>query len=252
MNRILWIEPVGTDLFEQGLWEYMDNVKRPDTEVRVVSLKRGPMHLEYHYYGALVLADTLHRVKQAEEDGYDAAVIGCFYDPGLREAREITTQMVVTAPAEASMLIAASLGHRFSVIVGRTKWIPKMHENVVNLGLISRLASFESVGLGVRDFQKDKEETERRLTEAARRAVQEKLAEVLILGCTMEYGFYQGLQEKFGVPVIDPVIAALKHAEFMIELRRNFGWGHSKVYDYESPPQEEVIGWKLEEQYPGE
>jgi allantoin racemase len=41
--------------------------------------------------------------------------------------------LVVTAPAEASMHIAVTLGQRFSIIVGRTKWIPLMRENVIKL-----------------------------------------------------------------------------------------------------------------------
>lgn len=94
-------------------------------------------------------------MKSAEKEGYDAAVIGCFYDPGLMEAREILDKMVVTAPAEASMHIAATMGHKFSIIVGRNKWIPQMMENVVNCGLKDKFASFKSVGLGVCDFHKD-------------------------------------------------------------------------------------------------
>src|SRR5450756_2504236 len=128
--------------------------------------------------------DTLYLIRQAENDGVDAAVIGCFYDPGLREAREITERMVVTAPAEASMHIASTLGHTFSIIVGRNKWIPQMHENVVKYGFRDRLASFKSVDLGVYDFMKDVNETNRRLTAAAREAVEQDRAEVVILGCT--------------------------------------------------------------------
>ena len=63
-------------------------------------------------------------IKKAEKENFDAAVIGCFYDPGLKEAREIAEKLVVTAPAEASMHIAVTLGQRFSIILGRTKWIP--------------------------------------------------------------------------------------------------------------------------------
>lgn len=250
MPKILWINPVGTADYDQALQEWIDTAKRPETQVDVVSLDRGPKHLEYHYYEALILADVLHLVKRAEKEGYDAAIPGCFYDPGLREAREITDRIVVTAPAEASMLIAATLGHRFSIIVGRKKWIPKMRENAVNYGLVERLASFESVELGVEDFQKDKEETERRLAEAAQRAIENKLAEVIILGCGYQFGFYQVLQKKLGVPVIDAVVAALKHAEMGIELRKRFGWGHSKCCEYESPPAEEIKTWELPDQYP--
>ena len=249
MAKVLWINPVGTDLFDRPIAEFLEGAKAPGTEIDVVSLPRGPMHLEYHYYEALILADTLHEVRRAEVEGYDAAVIGCFYDPGLREAREIAERLVVTAPAESAMHIAATLGHSFSIIVGRKKWIPKMHENVVKYGFAEHLASFKSVDLGVYDFQKDKAETARRLREAAKEAVEKDRAEVIILGCTIEFGFYQELQEELGVPVIDAVIAPLKYAEFLVELRERFGWSTSKVYGYQSPPPAEIRDWGLEEQY---
>ncbi len=248
-KRILWINPIGSDDFDPPMQVFLETGKHPETEIDVVSLNRGPLHLEYHYYEALILADTLHRVKQGENEGYDAAVIGCFYDPGLREAREITNCLVVTAPAEASMHIAATLGHRFSIIVGRKKWIPQMHENVVNYGFEDRLASFKSVELGVYDFQRDLVETAKRLRAAAKEAVKNDLAEVIILGCTAQFGFYKELQEDLGVPVIDAILAPLKYAEFLIELKGRFGWSQSKRYGYEGPPKEEIMKWNLEKQY---
>jgi len=249
MSKILFINPVGTDQFDKPIQEFLETAKAPETELDVVSLKRGPMHLEYHYYEALILADTLHVVRQAELDGYDAAVIGCFYDPGLREAREITDRLVVTAPAEAAMHIATTLGHTFSVLVGRKKWIPKMHENVVKYGFSEQLASFKSLDMGVYDFQKDPKETARRMRAATKEAVEKDGAEVIILGCTIEFGFYKELQKEFQVPVIDAVLAPLKYAEFLVDLRNRFHWSHSKIYGYQSPPQDEIESWKLEEQY---
>src|SRR5437016_14471466 len=113
------------------------------TNVDLVSLKRGPWHVEYHYYESLVLADLLHEVKAAENRGYDGVVLGCFYDLGLQEAREISERTVVTSPAESTMLLACSPGYKFSVIVGRKKWIPQMMDNVVKCGLKDRLASLD-------------------------------------------------------------------------------------------------------------
>ena len=248
-NRILFINPFKGQIFEQPIKAFIEKEKRSDTEVEVVSLKRGPEHLEYHYYEALTLVDTLETIKHAEKQGYDAAVIGCFYDPGLREAREITDRMIVTAPAESSMHIATTLGHLFSIIVGREKWIPKMHENVVDYGFKEKLASFKSVGLGVHDFHKDEAETAKRLKEAAKEAVEQDRAEVVILGCTIQFGFYKELQGYLGVPVIDAILAAFKYAEFLIELRNRFGWSHSKIYSFESPPEEEIRSWGLDTQY---
>ena len=249
MTKILFIDPVGTNLFDQPIKEYLETAKRPETQVDVVSLQRGPMHLEYHYYEALVLADTLHAVRKAELDGYDAAVIGCFYDPGLFEAREITERLVVTAPAEAAMHIATTLGHTFSILVGRRKWIPKMHENVVKYGFSDQLASFKSLDMGVHDFQKDPAKTAQRMRDAAREAVEVDGAEVIILGCTIEFGFYKELQEELGVPVIDAILAPFKYAEFLTELKGRFSWTHSKIYGYQSPPRTEIAEWKIEEQY---
>jgi len=248
-KRIAYLTPVGPNPLDIVFKEYLDPIKGSDTELEVFSLSRGPQHLEFHYYEALVLLDTLHWIRQKEKEGYDAAIIGCFYDPGLREAREITQRMVVTAPAEASMHIASTLGNSFSIIVGRNKWIPAMQENVVKYGFKDRLASFKSVDLGVLDFQNDVSETNRRLTQAAKEAVEADRAEVVILGCTAQLGFYKELQDLLNVPVIDVAIAAVKYAEFLIEIRNRFGWGHSKKYGYESPPLEEIKSWRIAEQY---
>ena len=234
--RVLYINPVGSPQFDAGMKDVLQKSASVGTEVEVVSLKRGPWHVEYMYYEALVLADVLHAVKRAENDGYDAVVLGCFYDLALQEAREVSERMVVTAPAESCMLHACSLGDRFSIVVGRRKWIPQMMGNVTRYGLRDRLASFKVLNLGVLDFQKEKEETERRQRKAIREAIEEDGAEVIILGCTAEFGFWATLQKEFHVPVLDPVIVLFKHAEYLAGLRNRFGWGHSKIGGYESPP----------------
>jgi len=69
------------------------------------------------------------------------------------------------------------------------------------------------------------------------------------LGCTIQFGFYKELQDYVGVPVLDAILATLKYAELLIELKRRFNWSQSKAYGYESPPEEEIINWKLEEHY---
>ena len=247
--RVLFVNPVGNPQFDAGMKGVLQKSASEGTDVDVVSLKRGPWHVEYMYYEALVLADVLHTVKQAENDGYDAVVLGCFYDLALQEAREISEKMVVTAPAESCMLHACSLGDRISIVVGRRKWVPQMMGNVVRYGLRDRLASFKVLNLGVLDFQKEKKETESRQRKVIREAVEEDGAEVIILGCTAEFGFWETLQKEFHVPVLDPVIVPFKHAEHLVGLRDRFGWGHSKIGAYESPPMGEMIEWKLAEQY---
>lgn len=248
-KRILFINPIASSDYDDQIQESLEAGKSQDTRIKVVSLEKGPLHLDYHYYETLVLAPILHLVKQAEREGYDAAIIGCFYDSGLEAAREITHKLVVAAPAESCLHIAASLGHSFSIIVTRDKTIPKMRQNVVKYGFREHLASFKSIALGVGDLQKNQTETARKMKVLAKEAVERDLAEVIILGCTIQFGFYKELQEYLGVPVLDAILATLKYAELLIELKKRFNWSQSKVYGYESPPKEEIINWKLEEQY---
>ncbi|MEM3191439.1 MAG: aspartate/glutamate racemase family protein [Candidatus Micrarchaeaceae archaeon] len=248
MNKILWINPVGWNIFDQPLRENFRKYVDSKTRVDVVSLSKGPRHLEYQFYEALEGVDILRTIKRAETSGYDAAVIGCFYDPYLSEAREIS-DIVITAPAESSMSIALSLGHKFSIIVGRKKWIPQMEENVIKYGLKDRLASFKSIDMGVLDFQRNKSETEKRLISAGRDAIERDMAEVIILGCTAEFGFFEKMQEELGVPIIDATLAPLLMASFFIDLKKKAGLSHSKIGKYAAPPLNEILEWELEKEY---
>ncbi|ADE02107.1 aspartate/glutamate racemase family protein [Haloferax volcanii] len=248
MTEILWVDPVGHDDFSGDIEALLQNAARDSTSVDVASLDRGPHHVEYHYYEALVTPDVLHTVKRAENNGYDATVIGCFYDLGLEAAREVSDAMPVAAPAEATTHLAATLGASFSVVVGRQKWIPQMRERIHAYGFRDQLASFRPVDLGVLDFQDDPETTKSRLRDAARSAVEEDGAEVIILGCTAEYGFHEELQSDLGVPVLDAVTAPFKYAELLADLAE-LGWTHSKVGGYESPRPDEITCWGITDDY---
>jgi allantoin racemase len=244
MTQVLWINPLGTDVFDEPIRDELERVKRPDTEVDVRSLGRGPHHLEYACYEAAAVPDILATLVQAEREGFDAAVIGCFYDTGLRPAREVTSRLAVAAPCESAVHIASTLGDSFSVVVGRRKWVPEMRDNVIRYGYGTRLASFKVLELGVHDFQADPAETHRRIASAGREAVERDGAEVIVLGCTAEFGFFEQLQDELGVPVIDATVAPFKYAELLGEAAR-LGWLPSKVGGYASPPEDELEAFGL-------
>jgi allantoin racemase len=122
-----------------------------------------------------------------------------------------------------------------------------MRDNVLRYGYGDRLASFKVLELGVHDFQADPPKTHRRILAAGREAVESDGAEVIVLGCTAEFGFYEQLQEELGVPVIDATVAPFKVAELLGELAR-LGWRPSKVGGYASPPAAELEAFGLAEQ----
>jgi allantoin racemase len=235
MLRILFINPIGSDIVDEGMLETIKKIKRPDVEAKVVHLSKGPVHMEYHYYEHLNLGETLEWVKWAEKEGYDAVVIGCFYDPGFREAKELVTIPVVPV-GMVTMHVAATLGHKFSVIVGRRKWIPRIESNVFMYGLERKLASFRVINFTVPRMAEEPEKLKGAILEEAKKAIEEDGAEVIVLGCTFESGFMRELVGKLRVPVLDPVVTSWKFAEMMADLYRKVGLTHSKLYGFEPPP----------------
>lgn len=242
--KIMYFSPIaGGEEHDKVFADMARDNKLPGTEVHVTSLpasEGGFTHIEFRSYEAMVTRAIVRAARAAHREGFDAFAIGCFYDTALHDARELSGDMIVTAPCMASCEIAATLANRFGVIVGRRKWVNQMEATVREHGHGHRLSGFYHVELGVNDFQKDHAETGRRLIEAGRKAVEEDHAEALILGCTMEVGFYRDVEQRLGVPVIDPSIAALKRAEYAAILKRQCGWVPSRKWSCEAPSEEEL------------
>lgn len=243
MTRILWINPVGTDAYDAPIADELRREAAPSTRVDVCSLPGvGPQHLEWNALEAVVAGPTMGVIRWATEQGYDAAVIGCFYDPFLRAARELSGSMAVTAPAEACLRIASTVGEQVSILVGRKKWIPEMQENVVKYGNAEHLASFRVLGMSVDEFQAQPERTQERIMAESKLAVSEDRADAIVLGCTIEFGFYRKIQEQVGVPVIDAITAPLRYAEFLATIGADHGWRTSRAGGYDAVPERE-LGW---------
>jgi len=235
-RRIAFLNIFRGHVYDADYQAVVNAAKRPDTEVNVWSFPRSEdgsegdvrHQLKLHRYESLTLQATLERVQEAQANGYDGFVIGCFNDPALVEAREVAERLVVVAPCEASLHLAATWGRRFSILTGRRIDAPPIEENVRHYGFESRLASIRTIDVAIASFQDDPERTRKRLIEVGTKAVREDGADVLLLGCTNYFGLYETVQEAVGVPVIDPIVSSLKFAEFLIDLRQ-FGWRYQRV-----------------------
>jgi allantoin racemase len=235
MAEIVWVNPVGSGAFDDETATLIEAVRSPEHVARIRHLDEGPPHLEYHMYEHEALSPMLAIMREAEADGCHAGVIGCFYDGGLRELREALT-MPVVGMAEASLLLASTMGHKFSIIVGRRKWIPKMSDNVVLQGFERRLASFRSVDMGIPEVAADPELFFDRVLAAGRLAVEEDGAEVIVLSEIATPAFWERAQEELPVPLVDPGVACWKWAELVADLHERLGISHSKVYGFEAAP----------------
>jgi len=247
-SKIMYLNPVGFDAYDAFFATMIKDNKFPDSEVHVTSLNAsvGQMdNLEYRTYNALIASDLIKATRQASNEGFDALIIGCFYDPYLLDSREFSGDMVVIGPCQSSIEIALKLSNKFSIIVGQKKWENEMHSTIKEYGYEGHLASFRDVGMTVPEFQKDHKITEQKLMDATQLAIEKDGAESIILGCTLEFGFFEKIQNKFKIPVIDPSLAALKQAEQAAILKNRFGWKPSRQWSTQAPPEADIKRFNL-------
>jgi allantoin racemase len=197
------------------------------TTVDVEAIEAGPQSIECARDAALVVPELIQHAGLAQQRGFDAMIVGCFSDPGLDALREILTIPVV-GPGAAAVFLAAQLGTRLGVLTPAGRGRGRLAARLRGLGLASPLASVRGVGLSVMDLAKQRPGALERAAAAARAAVAEDGADVLVLGC-MSLAFLPGicaaLGARAGVPVVNPVVAALKTAEALAHMKL----AHSKL-----------------------
>jgi allantoin racemase len=203
------------------------------TGVDVVDVPEGPSSIESVYEEMLAIPETLAGVRRAEADGYDAVIIGCFGDPGLDGAREIV-EIPVIGPGQSSILLAAELGHRFSIVTVMDSILAPLEHQAHKAGVHHKLASVLSADIPVLELMNDRAATLSRMIEVGREAVRRDRADALALGCmTMSFlGVADELADAIGIPVINAGLAALKAAESLVSQ----GLSHSKRA-YPIPPK---------------
>ncbi|MEV0410680.1 aspartate/glutamate racemase family protein [Streptomyces sp. NPDC050448] len=239
MGTIWWINPVGTAAFDEEVTLAIEASRAPHHRAVVRHLQHGPPHLEYREAGHRVIGPVTELVREAETEGAHAAVVGCFFDVGVRVLRECV-KLPVIGMGEASMLLASTLGHRFSVIVGRRKWTPQIEQNALLAGMERHLASVRAVDMSIPAAQADPTTFFKRVREEARAAVRRDGAEVVVLSEIAPPGFARALREDLGAAFVDPGMAAWKWAEMMADLYERESLSHSAVGDYEPWPEGEL------------
>lgn len=223
--------------------EPLQRVLRPDSKLTVVQITRGPASIECEYDEALAVPDTVRLIVEAEQQGADAAVINCMGDPGLKPARE-KVRIPVLGPAESSMHLASVLAHKFSIVTVLDRIIPIAEDLAAIYGVREKMASVRSVEIPVLDLEKDREQMVRRLAEESAKAIEEDGAHIIIFGCTGMTGFAEAVESRLremgyaDVPVMDPLVAAVKLAEALVDLNLS----HSKQ-TYPFPPAKKIVGY---------
>jgi allantoin racemase len=206
------------------------------TEIVATTSAMGPASIEGYYDEALSVPGLLVELGRAEIEGADAAIIACFDDTGLDAARALC-DIPVVGICEAAVTTAAFLAKRFTIVTTLDRSRVPIEELCQRYGMSGRtvvrasnipVLSLEDPNSGSRD----------RLRSEIRKAIDEDHAEAIVLGCAGMADLARTLQSEFGMPVIDGVGAAVKHAESLVGL----GLTTSKRGSYATPIRKVYTG----------
>ncbi|MDF2434604.1 MAG: allantoin racemase [Mucilaginibacter sp.] len=134
-------------------------------------------------------------------------VIACYSDPGLFAASEVTTAPVVGL-CQAGLAAAMSFGTRIGVIAVSRAAIPRHMRYYGARGLRGLIAGERAIDLPVAQSG-DERAALGRIIEVATALRDRDGADVIVLGCAGMSNLRPQVEAALGVPVIDPVTAAI-------------------------------------------
>jgi allantoin racemase len=180
----------------------------------------------------------------AQEQGYDAFVIGHFQDAGLYEARSVV-DIPVLALGEASMLYGCTLGQRSGIVTINRRYIPWFWHQIRKYGLDQRVTGVHAMafepGQILRAYERDDLADEvMALFDTNARPLVEQGVDVILPGGGIPMLLFSRLNGHAvdGAPVVNGIPIVIKLAETAVRLRRLTGLGVSRTSDYVKPPAE--------------
>ena len=214
--RLLILNPNTSDEVTEMISTAAEGRGSPDTEIVTLTAPWGLPYIATRAE-ATVAGHVILDMLAEHHDGFDAAIIAAFGDPGLGGARELF-DIPVIGISEAAMLTACMLGRKFSVITFSPALRPWYIECIEAHGLAGRCASIRALDDPFSSVSAVQEEKESLLLELARRAVSEDGADVVIPAGTPLAGLARRINHLIDVPVVDLVASSVRQAEATVAL----------------------------------
>lgn len=216
--KILVITPVGHNTWNEGTKKLCESFSIANAIIDVKSLSQGPESIEDFQSESMAITEIV-KIAIDHSNEYDGIVIDCCADPAVDLLKRIL-KIPVVGPCESSLIIASMISKKIGIITPGNKATSTLllEERVTHLNFKDKVIYIGAIPLGVVNLDKDIETTKKLIMDEISNA-KNKGAEIILLGCTGFSGLAKHLQNKTGMPVIDPLEAAIKIVEDMIEMR---------------------------------
>lgn len=226
------------------LTDYLNRHAGPDVHVDLVGMTppaRGWSRLS-ELRGAV---GAVRAALDAQDQGYDAFVLGHFQEPGLYEARS-TVDIPVIGLGEAVLLWSSHLGRRLGLISVDSVFETIHYEQLDARGLGSRLVGVRALDATFAEFEQAFDPEGYGVLRSRFESVASELvaagADVLIpagglfgMASAHEVGF-----QVDGVPVVPSVLIALEWAQMTVNIFQRTGVRPSQRSSFRSAPPEAV------------
>ncbi|HLU00693.1 MAG TPA: aspartate/glutamate racemase family protein [Burkholderiaceae bacterium] len=245
------------DLLDERLNEYTRHVMGPDVTVTIGWLARTTGVLTSTYLGMINDMYVVNDILRKQEEGYDGAIVGGHWDPGLYAAREAAS-IPVAGPGESAMLMAGTLGRKFAMLTVMDGYVPVIENNIRTYGLEANAISNRPVrkfGMTYENFVECLEgKSDQFLVEFEKAALEciADGADIIIAGgqlfgpAFVKHGFTKIANT--GVPVMETTSCGLKFAQTLVSLKRSIGLEKSQHIHarFKTPPQDALTNVRSE------
>jgi allantoin racemase len=190
----------------------------PLDEIVAITCHGSPPAIQGPEDGAACRPFLFAEIARAEREGADAAIIACFDDPGLDEART-SAGIPVLGIGQAGFHAAMLLGQRFSVVTTLPAAIPVIESNLARYGLASACVRVRAAGIQVLDLEEPGAAAADKVSAEIGRARAEDDVGAVVLGCAGMADLVPRFGAEHGLRVIDGVSAATSLARALVILR---------------------------------
>ena len=158
------------------------------------------------------------RCVSAERDGFDAVIIHCFVDPGLRETRR-RVRIPVIGPGEVTLRAGATLSRKIGITSPSDETLDCSWQYVRDLGVESHIIGIEPIQRPLDAYaQQDPGEMMEALLAAAQKLIQQGAEMICPSGLAyipIRVSAAEASQ-RLGIPVLDPGLLSVRTAEMLV------------------------------------
>jgi len=212
--HILVINPNSTASMTRSIGEAARKAAQAGTAITALNPPDTPPAIQGEADGKAALPG-LFRLFDAEvigKGGYDACAIACFDDTGLMALKR-RSPIPVIGIGEAAFHAAMMVGEHFSVVTTLAVSVPVIEANLKAYGFAARCRRVRASEVPVLDLESDRDGSCEIISAEIMRALADDKPDAIVLGCAGMADLALTLSDRFRLPVIDGVAAAVAFAE---------------------------------------